>query len=91
MFSQGILVLSKGMTGRSVYYIVNASKQLVISRVRVRIRLDRPKTRPRGTVNVKVMRVDNNAAAFHLARNSQLELYCQQNILYYIHGVSESV
>lgn len=68
MFSQGILVLSESLTGRSVYHIVSASEYFIISRVRVRIRLNRPKTRPWRTVNVEGMRVDDDTAAFHLAR-----------------------
>lgn len=69
MFFQGILVLSKGVTGRSVYHIVSANEYFVISRVRVRISLDRPKTRPRCTVNVEGMGVDDDTATFHLAGN----------------------
>ena len=71
MFFQGILILSEGLTGRSVYHIVNASEEFVISRVgaQIRLRLDRPKTRSRNTVNVEGIRVDDDTAAFHLARN----------------------
>lgn len=72
VFPQGNLVLSKRLTGRSIHHIVSASERFLISRVTVRKRLDRLKTRPRCTVNIEGIRVDDDAATFDLARNPSI-------------------
>ena len=44
-----------------------------------KFRIDRPKTRPRCTVNVEGMRIDDDTATFNLSKNPQLAL-CGQRI-----------